>query len=162
MPRFVHTALFASFVWAAGAAVPAAAQDKPAPGSEDANRYSFHRTKEGLVRLDSQTGEVAQCGWSETVWSCRPVPEERAALESEIARLQRENAALKKVLLTHGLNLPPGVKPDAQADKERETAPSDKLPTEAELDRAIAFMKNVWRRLVEMMADLQREIQRKS
>ena len=37
-----------------------------------------------------------------------------------------------------------------------------KLPTEADLDRAITFMKNVWRRLVEMMVELQRDIQRKS
>ena len=41
-------------------------------------------------------------------------------------------------------------------------APAPKAPTEAELDRAIAFMKKVWRRLVEMMVDLQRDIQRKS
>jgi hypothetical protein len=162
MTRLVFTVMFAGLAWVAAAVMPAVAQDGAAPGSEDSNRYSFHRTKEGLVRLDSRTGEVAQCGWNGTVWSCKPVPEERAALESEIARLAQENAALKKVLLSHGLDLPSGVKPDAQASKEPEAAPSEKPPAEAELDRAITFMKKVWRRLVEMMVDLQREMQRKS
>ena len=37
-----------------------------------------------------------------------------------------------------------------------------KMPSDAELDRAFAFMKNVWRRLVDMMVDLQRDMQKKS
>ena len=44
-----------------------------------------------------------------TTWSCKVVPDERAALESEIARLQRDNAALKKSLLARGIELPSGV-----------------------------------------------------
>ena len=51
--------------------------------------------------------------------------------------------------------VPPANAPDTSAQ-------APKAPSEAELDRAIAFMKNVWRRLVEMMVDLQRDIQRKS
>jgi hypothetical protein len=35
------------------------------------------------------------------------------------------------------------------------------MPSDAELDRAFSFMKNVWRRLVDMMVDLQRDIQKK-
>ena len=41
-------------------------------------------------------------------------------------------------------------------------AKEPKTPSDAELDRAIAFMKNVWRRLVDMMVDLQRDMQKKS
>jgi hypothetical protein len=37
-----------------------------------------------------------------------------------------------------------------------------KMPSEAELDRAIGFMKNVWKKLVEMMVELQRDIQKKT
>ena len=40
--------------------------------------------------------------------------------------------------------------------------PRPKTPSEAELDRAFTFVKNVWRRLVDMMVDLQRDMQRKS
>ena len=92
------------------------------------------------------------------------MPDERAALESEIARLQQENAALKKSLLSRGLELPGG----RQAGRARRAkppevpAPRREMPSDAELDRAFAFMKNVWRRLVEMMVDLQRDMQRKS
>ena len=80
----------------------------PPPGADD-GRYTFHRIGDGFVRLDSRTGQVAQCGWAATGWSCKAVPDERAALESEIARLQRDNAALKKSLLSRGLELPGGV-----------------------------------------------------
>ena len=59
------------------------------PPSPDDSRYSFHRMGDGFVRLDSRTGQLAQCGWAATGWSCKMVPDERAALENEIGRLQR-------------------------------------------------------------------------
>ncbi|HEY5607537.1 MAG TPA: hypothetical protein VIM38_04295 [Alphaproteobacteria bacterium] len=152
---------------------PSPAQGEPSAGDRrpaaEEHRYSYHRVKDNFLRLDSRTGEVAQCDWNATGWSCKAVPDERAALESEIARLQRENAALKNSLLTRGFDLPGGVKPDAPAAEEHaptakapEAAPAPKSPNAADLDRAIAFVKDVWRRLVEMMVDLQRDIQRKS
>ena len=48
-------------------------------------------------------------------WSCKVVPDERAALESEIGRLQRDNAELKKSLLSRGIELPAGVVAQAPA-----------------------------------------------
>jgi hypothetical protein len=137
-------------------------QSPPASAPED-SRYTFHRIRDGFVRLDGRTGQVAQCGWNAGGWSCGAVPDERAALESEIARLQQENVALKKSLLSRGIDLPAGVKADPPPiAKAPGSEPSLKMPSEAELDRALAFMKNVWRRLVEMMVELQRDIQRKS
>lgn len=147
------------------------AQAAPPAGAED-GRYSFHRMGGGFVRLDSRTGQLAQCGWGSPGWSCKAVPDERAALEGEIGRLQRENAELKKSLLSRGVELPSGVVAEAAVPPPVPPAsvpdPSPKEPREpkplsdAELDRAISFMKNVWRRLVDMMADLQRDIQKKS
>ena len=177
MTRLVFAVLMAGLVWLCGPD-RAQAQDQATPqatspaGSEDNGRYSFHRMGEGFVRLDSRTGQLAQCGWGANGWSCKLVPDERAALESELARLQRQNAELKKSLLSRGLDLPAGVAADAPAasrpvppadipDTSRDNAQGPKAPSEADLDRAIAFMKNVWRRLVEMMVDLQRDIQRK-
>jgi hypothetical protein len=147
---------------------PAQNQLAPAPGEND-GRYSFHRIGDGFVRLDSRTGQLAQCGRGPTGWSCKAVPDERAALESEIARLQRENAELKKSLLSRGLDLPGGVV--AQAPVPPPVPPLNvpdpsrrepKAPSDVELDYAITFMKNVWRKLVDMMLDLQRDVQRKS
>jgi len=118
------------------------------------------------VRLDSQTGQVSQCGWAATGWSCKSAPDERSALESEIARLQRENAALKKSLLARGIELPGNVTAEAAPTPPAPVPDAGtggaKVPSEAELDRAIAYMKNVWRKLVDMMLDLQRDIQRRS
>lgn len=156
------------------AAKPAqSAQDTATPGAEDGGRYSFHRMGDGFVRLDTRTGQLTQCGWAATGWSCKAVPDERAALESEIARLQRENGALKKSLLSRGIALPggaiaeapaaPPVPPAAVPDPKRDdNVQGPKPPSEADLDRAVAYMKGVWRKLVDMMLDLQRDIQRKS
>jgi hypothetical protein len=148
-----------------GTAALAETSDKPA-GAEEGGRYSFHRAGDRFVRLDSQTGAVAQCGWSATGWACNVVPDERAALDSEIERLRKENAELKKSLLAYGVDLPSAAKPDASGSKDAPRQPDSaqlpKLPSEAELDRAVTFMKNVWRRLVELMADLQRDVQRKT
>jgi hypothetical protein len=178
MTRVALVALVAGLpllAWAEGAAaqgsptqsVPPPVQGTPPTGAED-GRYSFHRMGDGFVRLDSHTGQLAQCGWGPAGWSCKAVPDERAALDSEIGRLQRENAALKKSLLSRGLELPSGVVAEAPAPPPVPPAeipdPSTKepkAPTKADLDRAITFMKNVWRRLVDMMVDLQRDIQKK-
>jgi hypothetical protein len=154
---------------------PAVAQDSATqskaapPPSPDDSRYSFHRMGDGFVRLDSRTGQLAQCGWAATGWSCKMVPDERAALENEIGRLQRDNAELKKSLLSRGLELPSGIvaespvaAPVPPANVPDPSAKEPKMPSDAELDRAFSFMKNVWRRLVDMMIDLQRDMQKKS
>jgi hypothetical protein len=175
MSRPILAALLAGLVTGVALAMPqgARAQDQaqtqaqtPPPATEG-GRYAFHRVGEGFVRLDSVTGQVAQCSASATGWSCKAAPDERLALESEIARLQRENASLKKSMLAKGLDLPGGMTaetrpvPPASIPETSENTPRG-APSEAELDRAIAYMKNVWKKLVDMMLDLQRDIQRKS
>ena len=140
-------------------------------GADESGRYSFHRVGDGFVRLDARTGQLSQCGWASAGWSCKVVPDERAALDGEIGRLQRENAELKKSLLSRGVELPAGVVAQAPAAAATPVPPANvpdpspkasKPPSDVELDRAVTFMKNVWRRLVDMMVDLQRDIQKKS
>jgi hypothetical protein len=141
----------------------------PPDAATAGGRYSFHRMGESFIRLDAQTGQVAQCRESAAGWTCSAMPDERAALESEIARLQRENAALKQSLLAKGIELPSGTKPELAerkdeppASKSPDSQTGPRLPSDAELDQAMTFMKKVWRRLIEMMADLQRDLQKKS
>ena len=93
---------------AAGLALgaPVLAQDA-APGPDD-GRFAFHRVQDGFLRLDTRTGQVSMCARQTAGWACRAVADERAVLESEIARLQADNAALKKEMLARGLPLPNG------------------------------------------------------
>jgi len=143
----------------------------PAASPEEATaRYSFHRVGDVFIRLDSQTGQVAQCGWAAEGWSCKTVADERAALDNEIARLQHENAQLKKSLLSRGLELPnsavaeapsqPAPVPPANVPDPTPNA-NPKGPSDPDFNRAVAFVKHVWRRLVDLMIDLQRDIQRR-
>ena len=82
--------------------------DEATPDTEN-GRYVFSKQANGYLRLDTRSGAVSLCTEQPVGWACQAAPEDRAVFENEIARLQRENAALKKVLLAHGLPLPPGV-----------------------------------------------------
>ena len=92
---------------------PAWAQNpQNSPTDTEAGRFSFHKVDEGFLRLDSRTGQVSLCNHKNLGWACETIPDERAALENEIARLQTGNAALKKDTLARGLSLPDPVKPE--------------------------------------------------
>ena len=88
------------------------------------------------------------------------MPDERAALETEIARLQAENAAVKKEILAHNLPLPGTVKPQAPGANSDE--PRLQLPNDADLNKVMSFIEKVWRRFVEMMTGLQKDILKKT
>ena len=126
---------------------------EPPPGSDDP-RFAFHRSGDGVARLDRRTGQVSYCAPRASGWSCLATPDDRAAYEAEIGRLRSENAALKQALLERGLPLPGGVKPEEPGLR----PPQDlKTPGEADVDRVMSLFEKVWRRLVEMMANLQRD-----
>ena len=144
---------------AALAALCASAQAQDSSGPSDRARYTFHRVQDNFLRLDLQTGRVSQCGWAAIGWYCRVVPDERAALESEIARLQTSNIALKKELVERGLPLPDGIKPDPQVFG---GGIELKLPSDTEVVRVTGFVEKVWRRMVDMMVNLQRDMVRRS
>jgi hypothetical protein len=149
--------LFALALTLSLGAVAAASAQTATPDSES-GRYTFNPVADGVLRLDTRTGEVSQCSRSNAGWNCKVVPDERSALETEIARLQRENATLKKELFARGLPVPgvpstPGAKPDE---------PELKLPSDAEVDKVISFLEKVWRRLIEMGRNVQKDVEKKN
>ena len=50
------------------------------------------------MRLDTRTGAVSTCNNKGAGWACYAVPDERAALDAEIGRLQSDNEKLKAQL----------------------------------------------------------------
>jgi len=132
--------------------------DQAAPDTEG-GRYVFSKQADGFIRLDTQSGAVALCSEQPVGWACQAAPEDRSVFEREISRLRNENAALKRTLLAHDLPLPPGVAPD------NATAQSDstlRLPSDADIDRAIAFVGHVWQRLMDAIARAQKQVFNKS
>jgi len=123
-------------------------------------RYLFSKQADGYLRLDTQSGTVALCSQQPVGWACQTAPEDRALLESEVARLQNENAALKRELLSHGLELPPGMAPEPPGAQGG--APSVRLPSDADVDRVIAFFGRVWERFVDAIARAQKQVLNKS
>lgn len=141
--------------------VPAWADEPPADTPDTAGgRYTLNKVTDGFVRLDTKTGEVALCSQRAVGWACQAAPEDRAAFESEIARLRGENAALKQSLLSHGLALPSGATPERPAAHDNEI--TIRLPDNADLDRARAYVEDVWRRFVDAVARAQRQLLNKS
>ena len=143
--RITSLVLVSAFVMLAPAA-----DAQTAPDSEN-GRYSFNQAPDGILRLDTRTGQVSLCAKQAAGWACNTVPDERAALESEITRLQRENGALKKDMVSRGLPLPSGVA-GAPANQ-RELNLTVPLPSDAEIDRVMSAFEKMWRRLIDMVQD---------
>jgi hypothetical protein len=126
--RSIAIALFVAVL-----AAPAVAGTDDAPASEN-GRYTMTPVPLGFLRLDTRTGAVSLCTVSETLAQCRAAPDERAVLETEIARLHDENAALK----ASGANVP-------------NTAQSG--PSDAEVDRALAIGEKFIRGMAKIMRE---------
>ena len=155
----------------------APAKPQPAPAKSEApampgNRFTFNRVDDGFLRLDNQTGQIAYCSPHVVGWGCQAVPEDRAALDKEIARLKDEVAALKaQVALMREPARPPrppaDLTPAPPAPPQAEAPPpvagkDQNVKLQQDLDRARVAFENAWRRLVEMIANLQRDLAHKS
>jgi hypothetical protein len=133
-------------------------------------RFAYHKIDDGYLRLDLRSGGVATCRPNPTGWTCTLAAEERTALENEIARLQRDNALLKNALLEHGVALPSSTDTATQTPEAAPPRPPASIPPpqadagehrQAEVDRVIATMERWWRRVVELAATIQRDLQGK-
>jgi hypothetical protein len=154
----------------------------------DNRRFVFHRVDGNLLRLDMRTGTVAACNQSGAEWTCVPGRDDRAALDRQIVQLQRDNAILKNALLEHGVPLPSGMAPPPPSvaggwwsDDESIPRPPQTVPPaaasgnpaqpaqgsppqgaspEGQVDRIMDAVERGWRRLVEIMKDLRRDLER--
>jgi hypothetical protein len=127
-------------------------------------RYALSPVADGVIRLDTRTGAVSSCNNSGAGWACYAVPDERAALDAEIGRLQSENDKLKAQLaareptVTGKIDEPlpktDSLKPP-KADAERKI--EIPLPSDRDMDRVMSFLEQAWRRLIEMAQRVQKD-----
>jgi hypothetical protein len=152
-------------VFCSGGKGAVAAQSMP---DTENGRYTLSPVADGVLRLDTRTGAVSTCNNNGTGWACYAVPDERAALDAEIGRLQADNEKLKAQLaereptITGKIDEP---MPKTDSLKKAEPKPGDSarkieipLPNDRDMDRMMAFLEQAWRRLVEMANRMQKDV----
>jgi cell division protein FtsB len=159
------TSLIVAAVLAFAGLAAAAENQAAAPTTPEApSRYAFNRVNDGFLRLDNVSGQIAFCSPTSAGWACQAVPEDRAALEKEIARLQDEVTDLKQQVAS--LREPPPPRPPADLSKPDSASPSAQSERAAELradlSRAKAAVQSAWQKLVDMISGFQKDMMRKS
>ncbi|MBV1934509.1 MAG: hypothetical protein KUG59_07455 [Parvibaculaceae bacterium] len=113
--RFRHLALKASlFTVISGTLIGATTI-----ANADETRFTVHQSDNGLVRLDTHTGQVSYCQERAGGMICESAADDRLAYEKEIAQLHKENRRLRR-----------------QVD-----LGDDDLPTEEEIDEAFSMFE---------------------
>jgi hypothetical protein len=158
---FVVTALVLSLggIGAAGA--------QSLPDGEN-GRYTLSPVPDGVIRLDTRSGAVSTCSSAGAGWACYAVPDERAALDAEIGRLQADNEKLKAELAAReptvaGKIDEPLPKTDQLKPPEPKVAEGERkieipLPSDRDMDRMVSFLERAWRRLLEMANRVQKDV----
>jgi hypothetical protein len=142
------------------------AAQSSAPETEN-GRYTLSPVPDGVIRLDTRTGEVSSCSNNGNGWACTVVPDERAAYDTEIGRLQAENERLKQQLAEGGgpvSGKADEALPKSDSLKKAEPKVADgpnkieiPLPSDQDMNRMMSFLEQAWRRLVDMANRMQRD-----
>src|ERR1700733_10678812 len=145
--------------------VAAAAQAMP---DSENGRYVLSPVADSVIRLDTRTGDVSTCTNTGTGWACYAVPDERAALDAEIGRLQADNEKLKaqraaREPVVTGKIDEPLPKSDSLKKPDPKVAEGERkieipLPSDRDMDRVMSFLEQAWRRLVDMVNRRQRDV----
>jgi len=145
-----------------------AALAQSAPDTEN-GRYALSPAADGVLRLDTRTGTVSICNNSSGAgWACYAVPDERAALDAEIGRLQADNEKLKAQLAAREPTVTGKIEealPKSDSLKKAEPKVADggrkieiPLPSDQDMDRMMSFLEKAWRRLIDMANRVQKDV----
>ena len=158
---WLAAASFAAGMTVSGSLVAA----QSAPDSEN-GRYTMTPIPEGVLRLDTRTGTMSTCTRNGAGWACYAVPDERAAFDAEIGRLQAEVEKLKGQLAagpTVSGKIDEALPKSDPLKKEPKTAEGDRkieipLPSDQDVDRVMSFIEKAWRRLIDMANRVQKDV----
>jgi len=147
--------------------VPAATRENLALPPPPRDRFSFAPVDEGFLRFDHKSGDVALCKPQNGAWSCNDVPGSSVARQQdqkeqkEIADLRDQVAALQKDVAS--LRTPPTL-PHPVPPQTVPPAPDDQtgsIALKQDIARARGYLADAWRRLVDMIDNLQKDMMRK-
>jgi hypothetical protein len=170
---------------ALGGGAGTAFAETPLPDDEN-GRYTFSPTPGGVLRLDTRSGRVTSCSDKGNGWACYAIPDERVAFDTEVGRLQMENARLKKdadalkeqndSLMARLAQAPPpaggktddalpndappkgdSFRPPGITNKDGQRKLEIPLPSDQEIDQMMSFLERTWRRLIDMAGRMQKE-----
>ena len=165
-PSKFSTAIAAAAVlFCLGGSGSAAAASMP---DTENGRYALAPVADGVLRLDTRTGAVSTCNNTGTGWACYAVPDERAALDAEIGRLQADNEKLRTELAAREPTVPGKIdealpKADSLKKPEPKVADGERkieipLPSDRDMDRMMSFLERAWRRLVDIANRMQKDV----
>ncbi|MGB8608776.1 hypothetical protein [Bradyrhizobium sp.] len=164
-PSKLSTPVVAAMIVCLGGIGAAVAQATP---DKENGRYALSPVADGVIRLDTRTGAVSTCTNTGTGWACYLLPDERAALDAEIGRLQADNEKLKAELAAReptvtGKIDEPMPKTDSLKKAEPKVVEGERkieipLPSDRDMDRVMSFLEQAWRRLVEMANRMQKDV----
>jgi len=153
------------------------------PDTEN-GRYTLSPAADGVLRLDTRNGTLSTCSDKGGGWACYATPDERAAFDAEIGRLQKDNDRLKQdvddlkkandSLKAQLASREPPVtgkideplpKSDSLTLKKPEITTKDgerkleiPLPSDRDLDKVMAFLENAWKRLLDLANRMQKDV----
>ncbi len=162
--KFASSVTAASLMFCLGGIGAAVAEQTP---DTENGRYTLSPVADGVIRLDTRTGAVSTCSNNGNGWACYTVPDERAAFDAEIGRLQAENEKLKAQLAAReptvsGKTDEPLPKSDSLKKPEPKVEGERKieipLPSDQDMDRMMSFLEQAWRRLVDMANRMQKDV----
>ena len=157
---------------------PVVAYAQSMPDTEN-GRYTLAPVADGVLRLDTRTGTMSTCNNKRIGWACYAMPDEREALDTEIGRLQKDNAALRAQLaqrdpatgkIEDALPKADSLRKDTPKDSSKDSSKSAEksadserkleltLPSDRDIERAMSFLERAWRRLVEMADRVQKDV----
>jgi hypothetical protein len=167
MTRATHLTPAVVLLSALLGAVTAAAESMP---DNENGRYALSPVPDGAIRLDKRTGAVSACNNNNGAgWACYALPDERAAYEAEIGRLQAENdksrAEIERLKAELASRAPTADDKITEAPGKTEPKVAETprkieipLPSDRDMDRVMSFIEQAWRRLVEMAKGMQKDV----